>query len=148
MYIVHCQLFNVAMLTYYFTQIYAIILGVYIDCPVCSKPMYKKNLARHIAVKHTDQAPSQCNLCLKTMKNGWSLKEHERKYHGIFQSTKDISIVWIFTGSFANIQLLQWIRAMCFVSQFVKLLTLKFTVRDQLNASPIKIINFLDKCFS
>jgi len=67
--------------------------GVYIDCPVCSKPMYKKNLARHIAVKHTDQAPSQCNLCLKTMKNGWSLKEHERKYHGIFQSTKDISIV-------------------------------------------------------
>jgi hypothetical protein len=52
------------------------------------KLMYRKNLARHVAVKHTNAKPVQCTLCDKTMKNGWSLKEHERKYHGIFQSDK------------------------------------------------------------
>ncbi|XP_023329058.1 protein tramtrack, beta isoform isoform X2 [Eurytemora carolleeae] len=64
--------------------------GMYIDCPVCAKPMYKKNLARHITVKHTNQTPSTCSLCSKSMKNDWSLKEHERKFHGILQSHKDL----------------------------------------------------------
>jgi len=60
----------------------------YVSCPVCMKLMYRKNLARHVAVKHTNAEPVQCSLCEKMMKNGWSLKEHERKYHGIFQSDK------------------------------------------------------------
>eukprot|EP00088_Acartia_fossae_P061775 TRINITY_DN7431_c0_g1_i1.p1 TRINITY_DN7431_c0_g1~~TRINITY_DN7431_c0_g1_i1.p1 ORF type:complete len:377 (+),score=102.19 TRINITY_DN7431_c0_g1_i1:34-1164(+) len=60
----------------------------YVTCPVCDKLMYRKNLARHVAVKHTGTAPAQCTLCGKTMKNGWSLKEHERKYHHLFQTDK------------------------------------------------------------
>ena len=48
--------------------------------------MTRKNLSRHITVKHTDLEPSQCCHCQKLFKSDWSLKEHERVQHGIFQS--------------------------------------------------------------
>ena len=43
---------------YFLTRLF-FLSGLYVNCPVCAKPMYKKNIARHIAVKHTDQTPSQ-----------------------------------------------------------------------------------------
>lgn len=57
-----------------------------VPCPYCSKTMTRKNLSRHITVKHTDLEPSQCCHCQKLFKSDWSLKEHERVQHGIFQS--------------------------------------------------------------
>eukprot|EP00092_Neocalanus_flemingeri_P001417 GFUD01001513.1.p1 GENE.GFUD01001513.1~~GFUD01001513.1.p1 ORF type:complete len:332 (+),score=74.33 GFUD01001513.1:302-1297(+) len=60
-----------------------------VQCPHCAKTMMKRNLHRHITVKHTSIEPSVCNICQKHFKTKWSLKEHERKAHGILQSQKD-----------------------------------------------------------
>ena len=51
--------------------------------------MMRRNLNRHITVKHTNVEPSVCDICQRHFKAKWSLKEHERMAHGILQSQKD-----------------------------------------------------------
>ena len=60
-----------------------------VQCLYCGVAIRKKNIHRHIAVKHTQSQPSVCSLCNRTFKSKWSLKEHERTAHGILQSQKD-----------------------------------------------------------
>ena len=60
-----------------------------VQCLYCGVAIRKKNIHRHIAVKHTENEPSACSLCNRTLKSKWSLKEHERRVHGILQSQKD-----------------------------------------------------------
>ena len=57
-----------------------------VPCPYCKKTMTRKNLSRHITVKHTELEPSICCHCQKVFKSDWSLKEHERVQHGIARS--------------------------------------------------------------
>ena len=59
-----------------------------VECPECRSSMLKKNFNRHFAAKHSATIPSTCSLCDKSFKTEWSLKEHERTYHGILQAHK------------------------------------------------------------
>ncbi len=68
---------------------FTVCAGNMVSCPYCPKVMYRRNLSRHVTVKHTTLQPSLCTICHKTMKSEWSLKEHERKSHGILQSQKE-----------------------------------------------------------
>ena len=36
-----------------------------VQCPHCAKTMMRKNMHRHITVKHTNIEPSGCNICQK-----------------------------------------------------------------------------------
>jgi len=60
-----------------------------VQCLQCGIAIRRKNIHRHIAVKHTETEPSVCTACNRTFKTKWSLKEHERRAHGILQSQKD-----------------------------------------------------------
>jgi len=55
-------------------------------CPYCDKQMMRRNLQRHILVKHTHLQPSICQICQKTFKSDYSMKEHLRKSHGVLQT--------------------------------------------------------------
>lgn len=59
-----------------------------VQCPECNTSMLKKNFHRHFSAKHSATIPSVCSLCDKSFKTEWSLKEHERTFHGILQTHK------------------------------------------------------------
>ena len=51
-------------------------------CLICQREFNRRNNAkRHIELKHFENQPEQCYICLKWMKNSVSLKVHIRSSH-------------------------------------------------------------------
>jgi hypothetical protein len=57
-----------------------------VQCEVCYKYIHKNTISRHLKNQHGDAPHVQCPHCSKLQKNAYSLKDHMRTIHGVYQN--------------------------------------------------------------